>query len=73
MGLCGSYALIIAHGVCLSGLFCLANITYERFVKVTKFDTFALNFALISTIGISLETMLAGSRNQDSHKLLLTH
>lgn len=29
MGLCGSYALIIAHGLCLSGLSCLANITYE--------------------------------------------
>lgn len=29
-GLCGSYTLIIAHGLCSSGLFCLANITYER-------------------------------------------
>nr|YP_010693212.1 NADH dehydrogenase subunit 4 [Bactrocera curvifera]WCB98991.1 NADH dehydrogenase subunit 4 [Bactrocera curvifera] len=29
-GLCGSYALMIAHGLCSSGLFCLANITYER-------------------------------------------
>lgn len=29
-GLCGSYVLIIAHGLCSSGLFCLANITYER-------------------------------------------
>ena len=29
-GFCGSYALIIAHGLCSSGLFCLANITYER-------------------------------------------
>lgn len=29
-GLCGSYILIIAHGLCSSGLFCLANITYER-------------------------------------------
>ena len=29
-GICGSYVLIIAHGLCSSGLFCLANITYER-------------------------------------------
>lgn len=30
IGICGSYTLIIAHGLCSSGLFCLANITYER-------------------------------------------
>lgn len=29
-GLIGSYSLIIAHGLCSSGLFCLANISYER-------------------------------------------
>lgn len=29
-GICGSYSLIIAHGLCSSGLFCLANISYER-------------------------------------------
>lgn len=29
-GLCGSYVLIIGHGLCSSGLFCLANISYER-------------------------------------------
>nr|YP_009992940.1 NADH dehydrogenase subunit 4 [Felderimyia fuscipennis]QNO34150.1 NADH dehydrogenase subunit 4 [Felderimyia fuscipennis] len=29
-GVCGSYSLMIAHGLCSSGLFCLANITYER-------------------------------------------
>uniref|UniRef100_UPI0031F36FF4 NADH dehydrogenase subunit 4 n=1 Tax=Saropogon luteus TaxID=468801 RepID=UPI0031F36FF4 len=29
-GYCGSYALMIAHGLCSSGLFCLSNITYER-------------------------------------------
>nr|UOU84897.1 NADH dehydrogenase subunit 4 [Rhamphomyia geniculata] len=29
-GLCGSYSLMIAHGLCSSGLFCLANIFYER-------------------------------------------
>lgn len=30
VGICGSYTLIIAHGLCSSGLFCLANIVYER-------------------------------------------
>nr|YP_010239068.1 NADH dehydrogenase subunit 4 [Phrosinella nasuta]QTF74302.1 NADH dehydrogenase subunit 4 [Phrosinella nasuta] len=29
-GVCGSYSLMIAHGLCSSGLFCLANISYER-------------------------------------------
>lgn len=29
-GLRGAYTLIIAHGLCSSGLFRLANITYER-------------------------------------------
>nr|YP_009349930.1 NADH dehydrogenase subunit 4 [Phryganogryllacris xiai]AQM40104.1 NADH dehydrogenase subunit 4 [Phryganogryllacris xiai] len=29
-GFCSSYLLMIAHGLCSSGLFCLANITYER-------------------------------------------
>nr|QLY89949.1 NADH dehydrogenase subunit 4 [Nanna fasciata] len=30
MGVCGSYTLMVAHGLCSSGLFCLANISYER-------------------------------------------
>nr|UOU85170.1 NADH dehydrogenase subunit 4 [Sargus flavipes] len=29
-GLCGSYTLMIAHGLCSSGLFSLANMSYER-------------------------------------------
>nr|YP_010165779.1 NADH dehydrogenase subunit 4 [Nemoura meniscata]QRR29792.1 NADH dehydrogenase subunit 4 [Nemoura meniscata] len=29
-GFCGSFMLMIAHGLCSSGLFCLANISYER-------------------------------------------
>nr|YP_010894880.1 NADH dehydrogenase subunit 4 [Amiota yifengi]WJW73393.1 NADH dehydrogenase subunit 4 [Amiota yifengi] len=29
-GLCGFYTLMIGHGLCSSGLFCLANISYER-------------------------------------------
>nr|YP_010239120.1 NADH dehydrogenase subunit 4 [Miltogramma oestracea]QTF74380.1 NADH dehydrogenase subunit 4 [Miltogramma oestracea] len=30
MGVSGSYSLMIAHGLCSSGLFCLVNISYER-------------------------------------------
>nr|YP_010582839.1 NADH dehydrogenase subunit 4 [Psychoda alternata]AQX36174.1 NADH dehydrogenase subunit 4 [Psychoda alternata] len=29
-GMSGSYLLMISHGLCSSGLFCLANIVYER-------------------------------------------
>ncbi|YP_009390192.1 NADH dehydrogenase subunit 4 (mitochondrion) [Hermetia illucens] len=29
-GLCGSYTLMIAHGLCSSGLFSIANMSYER-------------------------------------------
>nr|ALO77454.1 NADH deshydrogenase subunit 4 [Dermestidae sp. GENSP01] len=29
-GFCGSFVMMIAHGLCSSGLFCLANIVYER-------------------------------------------
>nr|YP_008993137.1 NADH dehydrogenase subunit 4 [Epiophlebia superstes]AFM83559.1 NADH dehydrogenase subunit 4 [Epiophlebia superstes] len=29
-GLSGAYTLMIAHGLCSSGMFCLANIAYER-------------------------------------------
>ena len=29
-GYCGSFILIIAHGLSSSGLFCLANVTYEQ-------------------------------------------
>nr|QNE85448.1 NADH dehydrogenase subunit 4 [Morinia doronici] len=30
IGISGSYVLMIAHGLCSSGLFCLVNISYER-------------------------------------------
>ena len=29
--LCRSHVLMIAHGLCSCGLFCLSNISYERF------------------------------------------
>jgi len=32
-GVCRSFALMVAHGLCSSGLFCLANISYERFSR----------------------------------------
>jgi NADH-ubiquinone oxidoreductase chain 4 len=30
-GVCISFALMAAHGLCSSGLFCLSNISYGRF------------------------------------------
>nr|WES82265.1 NADH dehydrogenase subunit 4 [Amitermes sp.] len=30
-GVCSSFALMVAHGLCSSGLFCLSNVSYERF------------------------------------------
>ena len=33
IGLIGRMVLIIAHGLCSSGLFCLANIYYERSIR----------------------------------------
>ena len=30
-GVCRSFALMVAHGLCSSGLFCLSNISYEWF------------------------------------------
>nr|AWV83284.1 NADH dehydrogenase subunit 4 [Meimuna iwasakii] len=32
-GLIGSYYMMIGHGLCSSGLFCLANISYERMMS----------------------------------------
>nr|YP_009995254.1 NADH dehydrogenase subunit 4 [Ochthebius puncticollis]QNP09644.1 NADH dehydrogenase subunit 4 [Ochthebius puncticollis] len=29
-GMCGAFLMMIAHGLCSSGMFCLANIMYER-------------------------------------------
>jgi NADH-ubiquinone oxidoreductase chain 4 len=30
-GVCRSFALMVAHGLCSSGLFCLSNVSYEWF------------------------------------------
>nr|YP_010233741.1 NADH dehydrogenase subunit 4 [Oryctes rhinoceros]QSZ78110.1 NADH dehydrogenase subunit 4 [Oryctes rhinoceros]WAT94206.1 NADH dehydrogenase subunit 4 [Oryctes rhinoceros] len=47
-GLCGSLVMMIAHGLCSSGLFCLANIVYER----TGSRSFFLNKGLINLMPI---------------------
>nr|ALO70779.1 NADH deshydrogenase subunit 4 [Ocypus brunnipes] len=43
-GLCGSLVMMLAHGLCSSGLFCLANISYERLMSRSLF----LNKGLIN-------------------------
>nr|AML26002.1 NADH dehydrogenase subunit 4 [Staphylinidae sp. BMNH 1274240] len=45
-GLCGSLVMMIAHGLCSSGLFCLANISYERLLSRSIY----LNKGLINFI-----------------------
>lgn len=32
-GVCGAVTIIVAHGLCSSGIFCLANINYERLIR----------------------------------------
>nr|YP_010540354.1 NADH dehydrogenase subunit 4 [Singapora shinshana]UYF20496.1 NADH dehydrogenase subunit 4 [Singapora shinshana] len=36
-GVLGSYLMMLSHGLCSSGLFCLANISYERFFSRSFF------------------------------------
>uniref|UniRef100_UPI003003370E NADH dehydrogenase subunit 4 n=1 Tax=Limassolla fasciata TaxID=3019671 RepID=UPI003003370E len=43
-GIWGSYLMMISHGLCSSGLFCLANFSYERFGS----RSFYLNKGLIN-------------------------
>jgi len=45
-GLYGAFVIIISHGLCSSGLFCLANIAYERSGRRRLF----LNKGLINLI-----------------------
>lgn len=45
-GFAGSFFIIIAHGLCSSGLFCLANISYERLGRRSLY----LNKGLINII-----------------------
>lgn len=59
-GYIGSYVLIIGHGLCSSGLFCLSNIVYERVNRRSIF----INKGLMNFIpSISLWWFLLCSRN----------
>jgi NADH-ubiquinone oxidoreductase chain 4 len=59
-GFIGSYVLIIGHGLCSSGLFCLSNIVYERVGR----RSILINKGLIRFIPrLSLWWFLFRSRN----------
>lgn len=59
-GFFGSYIIIIGHGLCSSGIFCLANINYERFHRRRLY----INKGLINFIpSISLWWFLLLSSN----------
>nr|YP_010987593.1 NADH dehydrogenase subunit 4 [Ochthephilus sericinus]WON66012.1 NADH dehydrogenase subunit 4 [Ochthephilus sericinus] len=59
-GLCGSLVMMLAHGLCSSGMFCLANISYERLMSRSLF----LNKGLINLIpSMSLWWFLFSSSN----------
>lgn len=59
-GICGSFILILAHGLCSSGLFCLANINYERIYR----RRFYLNKGIINIIpSLRLYWFLLNSSN----------
>jgi len=59
-GRCGALVIILAHGLCSSGLFCLANINYERLLRRRLF----LNKGLINLLPrISLWWFLLRSSN----------
>lgn len=47
-GICGGLLIIVAHGLCSSGLFCLANISYERLLSRRLY----LNKGLINLIPV---------------------
>nr|QBZ37570.1 NADH dehydrogenase subunit 4 [Sinodendron rugosum] len=59
-GFCGSLVMMVAHGLCSSGLFCLANISYERMMTRSLF----LNKGLINLMpSLSLWWFLFCSSN----------
>nr|WMQ76583.1 NADH dehydrogenase subunit 4 [Hydora sp.] len=59
-GFCGSFLMMVAHGLCSSGLFCLANISYERLMSRSLF----LNKGLINLMpSMSLWWFLLSSSN----------
>nr|YP_009485638.1 NADH dehydrogenase subunit 4 [Tapeinus singularis]AVZ00774.1 NADH dehydrogenase subunit 4 [Tapeinus singularis] len=62
-GLCGSLVLMIGHGLCSSGLFCLANIIYER----VHSRSFVVNKGLIAFMpSLSLFWFVLSSNNMAS-------
>nr|ALO77355.1 NADH deshydrogenase subunit 4 [Anthaxia sp. ANT01] len=62
-GFCGSFCMMIAHGLCSSGLFCLANISYERLMSRSLF----LNKGLLNLMpSLSLWWFLLSSSNMAS-------
>nr|YP_010464231.1 NADH dehydrogenase subunit 4 [Strongylium pinfaense]UUL71608.1 NADH dehydrogenase subunit 4 [Strongylium pinfaense] len=59
-GLSGSLAMMVAHGLCSSGLFCLANISYERLMSRSLY----INKGMINLIpSLSLMWFLLISSN----------
>lgn len=59
-GVIGSYYIIIGHGLCSSGLFCLANISYERLIR----RRILINKGIITFIpSISLMWFIICARN----------
>nr|ALO70629.1 NADH deshydrogenase subunit 4 [Ischnosoma splendidum] len=59
-GLCGALVMMIAHGLCSSGLFCLANISYERVMSRSLF----LNKGMINLMpSMSMWWFLLSSSN----------
>nr|AND96245.1 NADH deshydrogenase subunit 4 [Scaptodera rhadamistus] len=59
-GMCGSLVMMLAHGLCSSGLFCLSNINYERILSRSLY----LNKGLINLMpSLSLWWFLLSSSN----------
>nr|YP_010631642.1 NADH dehydrogenase subunit 4 [Propomacrus davidi]WBP61420.1 NADH dehydrogenase subunit 4 [Propomacrus davidi] len=59
-GLCGALTMMVAHGLCSSGLFCLANISYERLMSRSLY----LNKGLMNLMpSMSLWWFLLSSSN----------
>nr|AML26082.1 NADH dehydrogenase subunit 4 [Staphylinidae sp. BMNH 1274255] len=59
-GMCGSLSMMLAHGLCSSGLFCLANLNYERLASRSLY----LNKGLINLMpSLSLWWFLLCSSN----------
>lgn len=62
-GIRGRFLIIIAHGLCSSGLFCLANISYERIIR----RSILINKGLLNFIpSISLWWFLLSSSNMSA-------